>query len=143
MASGQWSVAPQWRGGTGQKSLATGHWSLANGPWPLAIVPPINGTLSTRPEAPVVSNATALDDSAHLCHSRLAADAAALVRVLRRIVDHVSNTEPHRLEAALRSMASAVDRMSPELLLGFAHADDPELVAAVISRVSDDTIARF
>jgi len=90
----------------------------------------------------MVSDATALVDSAHLCQSGLA-DTAALVRVLRRIVDHVSNTEPHRLEAALRSMASAVDRMSPELLLGFADADDPELVAAVLSRVSDDTIARF
>ena len=88
------------------------------------------------------SDATAPVDSAHLCHSGRA-DAAVLARVLRRIVDHVSNTEPHRLEAALLSMASAVDRMSPELLLGFAHADDAELAAAVLSRVSDDTIARF
>lgn len=63
--------------------------------------------------------------------------------MLRRMVDRVSKTEPQRLEATLRSMASAVDHMSPELLLGFAQADDSELIGAVLSRVSDDTIARF
>src|SRR5262245_31746531 len=41
-------------------------------------------------------------------------------------------------------MATAIDRMSPDLLLGFVqHGDDPRLTDAVLGRLSDDTIARF
>jgi hypothetical protein len=77
----------------------------------------------------------------------LAAKTAALMRLLRGIVETVSKNDPDRLEPVLRSMASAVGQCSPDMLLGLiGHRDDdegPRLVQAVVSRMTDTTIARF
>src|SRR4051794_7464121 len=43
---------------------------------------------------------------------------AALLRMLRGIVDAVSRREPEQMEAVLKNMASAVGQCSPEMLLG-------------------------
>src|SRR5262249_23651329 len=46
------------------------------------------------------------------------AKTAALMRMLRGIIDVVSKSEPDKLEPTLRSMASAVGQVSPEMMLG-------------------------
>jgi len=75
------------------------------------------------------------------------AKTAALMRMLRGIVDAVSKSDPERLEPVLRNMASAVGQVSPEAMLGLLHEqqDDegPRLMQAVVSRMTDRTIARF
>src|SRR5262249_8842406 len=73
---------------------------------------------------------------------------AAMMRMLRGIVDVVSASDPERLEPGLRNMASAVGQVSPEMMLGLRrqpHEEDegPRLMKAVVSRMTDQTIARF
>ena len=72
---------------------------------------------------------------------------AAMMRMLRGIVDVVSRKDPDQLEPVLKSMASAVGRCSPDLLLGMmghrAEDDGPPLMQAVVSRMTDVTISRF
>jgi HEAT repeats len=76
----------------------------------------------------------------------VAAKTAALLRMLRGIVDAVTNRDPERIEPVLRNMATAVGRLSPEMILGLIdhrEADGPQLMNDVVSRMSDGTIARF
>jgi hypothetical protein len=77
----------------------------------------------------------------------IGAKAAALMHMLRGIVEVVSKNDPDRLEPVLRSMASAVGQCTPDMLLGLiGHRGDdegPRLVQAVVSRMTDATIARF
>jgi hypothetical protein len=77
----------------------------------------------------------------------IGAKTAALMRMLRGIVDVVSKSDPDRLEPVLRNMAAAVGQCSPDMLLGLMgqREDDegPRLVQAVMSRMTDTTIARF
>jgi hypothetical protein len=80
----------------------------------------------------------------------IGAKTAALMRMLRGIVEVVSKNDPERLEPVLRNMASAVGQCSPDMLLGLmghrggAFDDEgPRLVQAVVSRMTDTTIARF
>ena len=82
------------------------------------------------------------------------AKTTALLRMLHGIVEAVSKSEPERLDPVLRNMASAVGQLSPDMMMGLlAHGsgtqgdtDDegtPRLVSAVVSRMSEGTIARF
>jgi phycoerythrocyanin alpha-cysteine-84 phycoviolobilin lyase/isomerase subunit PecF len=77
----------------------------------------------------------------------ISAKTAALMRMLRGIVDAVSKTDPDRLEPVLRNMAVAVGQCSPDMLLGLIgqreDEEGPRLVQAVVSRMTDTTIARF
>jgi len=77
----------------------------------------------------------------------IGAKTAALMRMLRGIVEAVSKADPERLEPVLRNMASAVGQVSPEMMLGLLHQqhDDegPQLIQAVVSRMTDRTIAGF
>jgi hypothetical protein len=76
---------------------------------------------------------------------------AALIRMLRGTVDAVSRTAPNQLEPALRNMACAVGSLSPDLLLGLmsdrsdrdAAEQAPPLMNAVVSRMTEGTIAKF
>jgi len=75
--------------------------------------------------------------------------AAALMRMLRDIVSVVSKNKPDELDSTLRNMATALGTLSPDALMGLIsernneEADDPQLIAAVVSRMSDRTIAKF
>ena len=73
--------------------------------------------------------------------------AAALMRMLRGIVELVSGKAPEQLEPVLKNMATAVGQCSPEMLIGLiGHqgADEgPQLMQAVVSRMTDATISRF
>jgi HEAT repeat protein len=78
----------------------------------------------------------------------LGAKTAALLRMLRGIVEAVSKQAPDRLDPMLHNMASAVGQLSPDTLMGLlTTAEDaeegPRLMRAVISRMTDTTIARF
>ena len=78
---------------------------------------------------------------------------AALLRLLRGIVEAVAKSDPERMDPVLRNMAAAVGQLSPDMVVGLlAHgagaqseADDdtPRLVSAVVSRMSEGTIAKF
>jgi hypothetical protein len=73
---------------------------------------------------------------------------AALMRMMRGIVEAVSKTDPERLEPVLRNMASAVGQLTPEMLMGLMSErgdtdEGPRLMKSVVSRMSDKTIAKF
>ena len=72
---------------------------------------------------------------------------AAMIRMLRGIVEVVSRKEPEQLEPVLKHMASAVGHCSPEMLLGLlghrSDDDGPQLMQAVVTRMTDRTISRF
>ncbi len=74
---------------------------------------------------------------------------AALLGTMQQVIDYLAREEPDGLDAAMGNMASAFARLSPELVLeiagtggaeGSAHAP---LVAEVIGRIDDRTLARF
>jgi len=77
----------------------------------------------------------------------IGAKTAALMRMLRGIVEAVSKADPERMEPVLRNMASAVGQLSPEMLMGLMSdrgtEEGPRLMNAVVSRMSDGTIAKF
>jgi hypothetical protein len=72
---------------------------------------------------------------------------AAMLRMLRGIVDVVSKLHPEQLEPVLQNMATAVGHCSPETLLGLIgqpdEDDGPPLMQSVVSRMTDTTIAKF
>jgi hypothetical protein len=72
---------------------------------------------------------------------------AALLHMMRGIVEAVSKREPEQLEPVLKNMAAAVSQCSPDVLLGLlgqpAESDGAPLMQAVVSRMTDATISRF
>jgi hypothetical protein len=73
---------------------------------------------------------------------------AALMRLLRGVVDTVTKSDPEKLEPALRNMAAAVGNLSPDMVVDLMaqpgeSEDGAEIVRAVVSRMTDRTIARF
>jgi hypothetical protein len=83
----------------------------------------------------------------------VASKTAALMKLLQSIVDAARQREPERLEPVMRNMATAIGRLSPEMLValvtqtgaapGPGGADAPGLVNAMMSRMTDTTIAHF
>ena len=78
----------------------------------------------------------------------IGAKTAAVLRMLRGIIDVVSKNAPDRVEPILQNMAASVGHLSPEMLLGLLEkrrsADEgAQVVQAVTSRMSEDTIAAF
>ncbi|HMD35068.1 MAG TPA: HEAT repeat domain-containing protein [Vicinamibacterales bacterium] len=74
----------------------------------------------------------------------------AMMRLLRNIVAAVSKTDPERMEPTLHALAAAIGQLSPDMVAGLlnqpaASADDenPRLMRAVVSRMTDGTIADF
>ena len=80
---------------------------------------------------------------------------ATLLRVLQSIVTAVGKSSPDKMEPVLRNMAVAVGRLTAEGMLSLMshgagvaqgqhpHDETPQLVSAVVSRMSETTIARF
>ncbi len=76
------------------------------------------------------------------------APAVAVLRLLQRIVEAVSKGEPDALEAVLRNMAGAVGCLTPDTLIDLLSkrgeaGDDPKLMNALVTRMSDKSIAQF
>jgi HEAT repeats len=100
----------------------------------------------------IASDANTLTDLTTAVESRLgeggiATRTAAILRMLRGIMDTVSKSDPERLEPVLRNMATAVGTLTPDMLIGLLSdrrtEDGPRLMNAVVSRMSDGTIAKF
>jgi HEAT repeats/PBS lyase HEAT-like repeat len=78
----------------------------------------------------------------------IGAKSAAVLRMIRGIIDVVSKNAPDRVEPVLQNMAAAVGHLSPEMLLALLDkrrsADEgAQVVQAVASRMSESTIAAF
>ena len=78
----------------------------------------------------------------------VAARTAALMRLMRGIVEAVSSRDPEQRENALRNLATSVGQLSPEMLMGlFDQRGDrdegPHLMTEVVSHMSDGTVASF
>ena len=104
----------------------------------------INGSTDSDVLADVFAQLEQADDT----EATVADRAAALVRLLRGIINGVRARAPHRSEAVLRELAMAFGRLSPDMLLAvLEHADEDAAraaaVSAVVSRMPDGTIASF
>jgi hypothetical protein len=89
----------------------------------------------------------AVDDAVE-SSAGVTAKTAAIMRLLRTIVEAVASRDPDRMEPALRNMAGAVGQLTPQMLMGMFNQrgdrdDGPRLMNAVVSRMSDGTIAKF
>jgi hypothetical protein len=89
-----------------------------------------------------------LDRHGRVKGSEIGPRAAALIRLLRGVVDTVSKSQPDKVETALKHASEAVGKLTPELLLGLLtkdaeEGDGPTLMKAVVGRMSDQTIANF
>ena len=75
------------------------------------------------------------------------AKTAALLRLLRGIVDAVASADPEAVEPVLQNIATAVGELSPEMVLGLVGqregTEGPPLMNSVVSRMTDHTIASF
>ena len=72
----------------------------------------------------------------------------ALMRMIRGFVSTVSRNDADRLDPTLRNMASALGQLSPDMLMGLMSqdrdgGDDARVMDAIVSRMTDRTIARF
>jgi hypothetical protein len=78
----------------------------------------------------------------------MTAKGAALMRLLRGIVETVSTREPDRLDPALQNMASAVAQLTPEMLMTLISQpgerdEGSRLMHAVVGHMSDGNISQF
>jgi hypothetical protein len=75
--------------------------------------------------------------------------AAALIRMLRGVVDLVAKTDPSKLEPMLRNMAQGFGKLSPELLLELLSTETgradaaADLVLRIATRMTDNSLAGF
>jgi hypothetical protein len=74
--------------------------------------------------------------------------AASLMRMIRGFVTTVSRNDADRVDPMLRNIASAVGELSPELLVGLLSddansGDEARVMDAIVSRMTDRTIAHF
>jgi HEAT repeat protein len=73
---------------------------------------------------------------------------AALMRLMRGIIEAVSSRDPEQRGNTLRNLATSVGHLSPEMLMGlFDQRGDrdegPQLMNEVVSHMSDGTVANF
>lgn len=75
------------------------------------------------------------------------AQAAALLRMLRGIIDALGQVRPERGEPLLRNVAAAIGQVSPEVMVDLlSHRTDPgdaRIVGEVVRHMSDESIAHF
>jgi len=75
--------------------------------------------------------------------------AAALIRMLRGVVDLVAKTDQAKMEPLLRTMAQGFGKLSPELLLELLSADKSradaaaDLVLRIATRMTDASLGEF
>jgi len=80
--------------------------------------------------------------------TKVGARAAALLRVIRGLIDEVNRRSPERLDVMLRSVAQSTSRLTPEMMLAvLSERDRPAgegaMVGQIVDRMSDRTIASF
>lgn len=81
--------------------------------------------------------------------AKVAARAAALLRILRGLVTLAGKRGPDDLDGALKSIAQATSRLTPDMMLAMlserdhgAEGDGP-MVGQIVNRMTDRTIASF
>jgi HEAT repeat protein len=87
-------------------------------------------------------------ESRTVSEGQVAALSAALLRMFRQIMDAVAKSAPDDGEPVLQNLATAVGRFTPDTVLGLLshrgeHGERPPIVAEVVRRMSDATIAQF
>lgn len=79
----------------------------------------------------------------------LHSQAAALMRMLRGVIDIISRTEPAKLEPILRNIADTVGELNPELMMELLSGQTDraeaaaDLVLQIAGRMTDDNVAGF
>ncbi len=79
----------------------------------------------------------------------LGSKAAALLRMLRGVIDLVGRTDPGKLEPMLKNIAQGFGTLTPELLLELLSTDEgradkaADLVLQIASRMNDATLGNF
>ena len=74
---------------------------------------------------------------------------ATLIRLLEGIVESTTKYEPDKVDAVMRSMASALSQLTPDMMVsllsqgGREGGQSTELVSAVVNRMTDGSIATF
>ena len=74
---------------------------------------------------------------------------AALIRLLESIVDSTTKYEPDKVDEIMRSMAAALGRLTPDMMVsllsqgGAKTGEASPIVNAVVNRMTDGTIATF
>lgn len=74
---------------------------------------------------------------------------ATLIRLLQGIVESTTKYDPDKVDAVMRSMASALSRLTPDMMVsllsqgGREGGESAELVNAVVNRMTDGSIATF
>ena len=92
---------------------------------------------------------SALDARATSGGQTLEGKTAAVIRLIQRLVEAVKKEQPDSLEPILRNVAGAVGQLSPEMIISLLSQTGGEtdagagLIGAVMTRMSDETIARF
>lgn len=91
---------------------------------------------------------TALDEETLDAGGKPGQRAAALVRLLDRIVATVSDTAPDRVDGVLDNLAHALGQLSPTLMADLLTdvgtiTETPDLVHTIVDHMSDSTIATF
>jgi hypothetical protein len=79
---------------------------------------------------------------------KVGARAAALLRIIRSLVDRMTRDSPEGLDAMLRSVAQATSKLTPDMMLAMLSQRDQgtgegEMVGAIVDRMNDRTIATF
>ncbi|HEY7285632.1 MAG TPA: HEAT repeat domain-containing protein [Vicinamibacterales bacterium] len=87
-------------------------------------------------------------DAAMETGAGIPARTAALMRLMRGIIEAVSSRDPEQRENTLRNLATSVGQLSPEMLMGLFDQrgdgdEDPQLVNEVVSHMSDGSVAGF
>ncbi len=80
--------------------------------------------------------------------TKVGARAAALLRIIRGLVDHVTDHSPDGLDTMLRNVAQATSKLTPDMMLAMLSQRDQgtgegEMVGQIVDRMSERTIASF
>ena len=80
--------------------------------------------------------------------TKVGARAAALLRIIRGLIDHVNKQSPDGLDAMMRSVAQATSKLTPDMMLAMLSQRDlgtgeGEMVGAIVDRMNERTIAKF
>jgi HEAT repeat protein len=80
--------------------------------------------------------------------TKVGARAAALLRIIRGLVEHVTRNAPDTLDSMLRNVAGATSKLTPDMMLAMLSQRDQgtgegEMVGQIVDRMSDRTIASF
>jgi hypothetical protein len=80
--------------------------------------------------------------------TKVGARAAAMLRIIRGLVDHVTRSAPEGLDAMLRNVAQATSKLTPDMMLAMLSQRDlgtgeGEMVGQIVDRMNQRTIASF